>query len=532
MNRVVAIPCLVLIGFALIARAQDQRAMAGNSNSLDNTPPPGMIFIPEGTTHIGTTKEQLKELEDGPLNLSLDLDGEDKPVNYELIGKSQQRVKVGSFYIDEFEVTNRAYKAFLDATGYEKPDNWGVTEDGQTPAEDGSISEDLLDLPVVNVRYIDAAAYAKWAGKSLPTEAQWERAARGDEPRAYPWGDYWDTRQKLWINGQRKEAARAASDDHCNSVEAQKGAPVAVGSFPKGKSPFGVQDMSGNVWEWTSTWIQPHPRGNEELKNVYGRILKGGSFSNSKVVQRAAVRMFFDPGDWQSAVGFRCVKSLRPGLDSLLYAQQDLDATLIGEVEFEVERDAVVREEAEYDPKHGHSLGAKVLGFCPVASISAPNESGLVSRARREAGDSIPVGIVSTSYAVSNLSLPPGDYTIHFQAANKTAHKDWMREQEKEKEEKAAAAKAAAENGEAAPADDEDEAEFPPYSDSNRLIFNDSTGNPVAEITNPVVRGGDSSEDSSMFKKSDEGGSMIQMVIQSQFGRKVLVIEFPFETKS
>lgn len=531
MNRVVAIPCLVLVLFVLIARAEDQRAMAGNSN-LDNTPPPGMILIPEGTTHLGTTKEQMKDLEKGPLNLQLDLNGKDKPVNHELIGKSQQRVKVDAFYIDEFEVTNRAYKAFLDATGYEKPLNWGVTEDGQKPAEDGSISEDLLDLPVVNVRYIDAAAYAKWAGKSLPTEPQWERAARGDEPIAFPWGDYWDTRQMMFINGQRKQAASAPSDDHCNSVEALKGAPVAVGSFPKGKSPFGVHDMAGNVWEWTSTWIQPHPRGDEDLENAYGRVVKGGSFSNSKVVQRAAVRLYFDPGEAQSALGFRCVKGLTPGLDRLLYAQEDLDATLIGEVPFDVARDAVAREVVEHDPKHGFSLGAKVLGFCPVATIAAPNESGLVSRARREAGDKLPVGIVSTSYAVSNLGLPPGDYTIHFQAANKNAYKDWVRDNENKAKERAAAKKAAAEAGEAAPADDEEEEEpVAPYSETHRLVFHDSTGNPVAEILDPLVRGGDSSSDSSMFKKSEDGKSMIQMVIQSQFGRKVLVIEFPFETK-
>jgi formylglycine-generating enzyme required for sulfatase activity len=201
------------------------------------------------------------------------------------------RVSLNAFFIDQYEVTHVQYQRFIGATGRSAPPYW---QEGKIPRGQG-------DLPVM-VGWADAEAYCRWAGKRLPTEAEWEKAARGADGRKYPWGNEFDP-------------ARA------NVGEAQPGT-VRVGNYPTGKSPYGAYNMIGNVWEWTSDWYQPYP-GSDYRSEQFGeryKVIRGnaqGSVGHfppdmvSKVLahnSRASFRFFLSPAIRFSDVGIRCVQ--------------------------------------------------------------------------------------------------------------------------------------------------------------------------------------------------------------------------------
>jgi len=191
-----------------------------------------------------------------------------------------------AFYIDKFEVTNARYKAFVDATNKKPPLNW----------PGGVIPKDKIKHPVTYVTWYDADAFCKWEGKRLPTDAEWEKAARGTDKRAFPWG-----------NKFYKEKA--------NTPQYGYGATLPVGSFPEGVSPYGVYDMAGNVWEWTASWLKPYP-GNTHPDENYGerfKVLKGGSWYDCTyykcgISAPSYNRVFFNPGSKNNNFGFRCAK--------------------------------------------------------------------------------------------------------------------------------------------------------------------------------------------------------------------------------
>jgi iron(II)-dependent oxidoreductase len=154
------------------------------------------------------------------------------------------------------------------------------------------------DHPIVNVSWYDAVAYCEWAGVQLPTEAQWEKAARGTDGRIYPWGDEWD-------------------DSKCNNYETGIEETTPVGSYTQGTSPYGVMDMVGNVWEWCADWYDEKYYASAPNRNPQGpsagirRVLRGGSWLRvSPDALRAAVRGSATPGGWHDA-GIRCCASLR-----------------------------------------------------------------------------------------------------------------------------------------------------------------------------------------------------------------------------
>ena len=138
------------------------------------------------------------------------------------------KVHVDAFSMDVYEVTVGQYAAFLQATGFNSPLDWQTMNQ---PAHQ--------KRPVANVDWVDAAAYCKWAGKRLPTEAEWEKAARGTDGRLYPWGN--DSPTPLHAN-----YGKTGSHNY--------GALALVGTLEDGKSPYGIYDMAGNVWEWVSDW--------------------------------------------------------------------------------------------------------------------------------------------------------------------------------------------------------------------------------------------------------------------------------------
>ena len=193
----------------------------------------------------------------------------------------QHTLYVDGFNIDKFPVTNADYAAFVGDTGHRAPRHW---QEGQVPA--GKEYH-----PVVWVSWEDASAYAQWAGKRLPTEAEWEKAARGTDGRLYPWGNAFDS-------------------GRCNSQEAGHKDTRAVDAHLNGVSPFGAMDMSGNVWEWTADWYGPY-RGSLYSLERYGtvyRVMRGGSWFDNAESVMAVTRNSGKPSFMFSTIGFRCAK--------------------------------------------------------------------------------------------------------------------------------------------------------------------------------------------------------------------------------
>ena len=205
-------------------------------------------------------------------------------------------VTVASFYIDRYPVTQGDYQRFVQEVDYPVPcyDVEWTDREYNWDSEAAAPPADKLDHPVVLVKWEDANAYAAWAQKRLPTEAEWERAARGKEGGWWPWGNEFDKFR-------------------CNGKELDIGRTTAVYRFsPHGDSPEGVADMVGNVWEWTSSLYKPYPydaRDGREGPLAEGwRALRGGSWLNDRTVTTATARL---DGDFLffSNVGFRCAVS-------------------------------------------------------------------------------------------------------------------------------------------------------------------------------------------------------------------------------
>ncbi|MFM7173994.1 MAG: formylglycine-generating enzyme family protein, partial [Caldilinea sp.] len=196
--------------------------------------------------------------------------------------------------IDKYEVTNARYKACVDAGGCTAPGS--VASWTRSPYYGTST---YADYPVVNVTWHQASAYCAWAGKRLPTEAEWEKAARGSsDTRKYPWGN-------------------SAPDCTKTNYRSCVGDTSRVGSYPSGASPYGVMDMGGNVWEWVNDWysstyysVSPSNNPQGPATGEYGtRVLRGGSWVNYDSVVRSANRDYNFPVNWNYSTGFRCVRS-------------------------------------------------------------------------------------------------------------------------------------------------------------------------------------------------------------------------------
>jgi formylglycine-generating enzyme required for sulfatase activity len=200
------------------------------------------------------------------------------------------------FWIDKYEVTNKAYQAFVAEGGYQNKELWSDT--GQVWLSQQIISQlpryclgNLPDAPVACVTWYEAEAYARWRGGRLPTEAEWEYAARGSQSLTYPWGNEFDA-------------------SRCNVVASKGLQPV--GSYPAGTSWVGALDMAGNVMEWVHDWLGPYPP--EAADNPTGpatgtvKVEKGGWWGSTLFVARSAYRHFEDPPDYGDVhIGFRIV---------------------------------------------------------------------------------------------------------------------------------------------------------------------------------------------------------------------------------
>lgn len=268
MNFAQKIPLLLLLGLGLTA--------------CEKAPPENMVLIPSGVFIMGTDEEDTakKAAEFGIVKPWFE---DERPAH---------EVRLDAYYLDRYEVTNADYQKFVLETGHRAPPYWRAAQ----------YPEEMDRYPVVMVSWYDARDYCQWAGKRLPTEAEWERAARPDE-RRYPWGDGFDP-EKTNTGGLR-------------------GGLTPVGSYEAGQSPEGVYDLTGNVWEWTADWYEAYP-GNEHEQKEYGqkfKVLRGTSWAQighyppeatRQIIAhnaRAAFRLYADPQTVLNDIGFRCAKS-------------------------------------------------------------------------------------------------------------------------------------------------------------------------------------------------------------------------------
>ena len=204
----------------------------------------------------------------------------------------QHRVYLPDYHMSRTPITNAQYAAFVEASGYPAPNRW---EDGKSP-----VGKD--DYPVVYISWRDAMAYCKWLSEKnsqayrLPSEAEWEKAARGTDGRIYPWGDEWDP-------------------GRCNSKQSGPDDATPVDAYPEGASLYGILDMAGNMWEWTGSLYRPYPYdpmdGREDpTRPGDKRVLRGGAFYSTARRVRCAYRDSSHPEDWRGHYGFRvCVSA-------------------------------------------------------------------------------------------------------------------------------------------------------------------------------------------------------------------------------
>ncbi|SDY91621.1 iron(II)-dependent oxidoreductase [Micromonospora pattaloongensis] len=277
---------------------------------LQAPPPPparvpvgGEVLVPAGPFTMGTSTEAWA------------LDNE----------RPAHRVDVPAFFIDAAPVTNAAYARFIAAGGYDDPRWWsepgwrhrmtaGLSAplhwlrdgDGWAYRRFGRIAPVRDDEPVLHVCFYEAQAYAAWVGKRLPTEAEWEKAARFDpatgRSRRYPWGDREPTAQHANLGQRHLE-------------------PAPVGAYPAGRSPLGVHQLIGDVWEWTSSDFRPYPGFaafpyREYSEVFFGpayKVLRGGSFGTDAAACRGTFRNWDLPIRRQIFSGFRCARDPRAG---------------------------------------------------------------------------------------------------------------------------------------------------------------------------------------------------------------------------
>ena len=266
-----------------------------------------LVYVPPGEFSLGLSDRQIERLlKDDPTADREWVFGDAQP---------QSILRTPGFWIGRTEVTNAQYLIFVRAVGHRAPQHW----------ERGRIPVGTEQFPVTYVDRSDAEAYCKWAGLRLPTEFEWEKAARGSDGRLFPWGDDWSAgycRNFQIVTGNRVvmnwETWLSEYDKWSGSHSGTREGMAAVGSYPKDKSPYGCLDMAGNVFEWCSDWYDAGAYGRYAKGDMApagdGKhaILRGGAwYRSSPVLFCSAYRGFHPPIRYRlDNAGFRCARDV------------------------------------------------------------------------------------------------------------------------------------------------------------------------------------------------------------------------------
>ncbi len=284
--------------------ATDTRADDDPGTDTSERAPGGMVLIPAGTAFIGIDEDELDQL----VEMGSDVPHMDGLHALQWFGDETPRheVAIAPFYLDIREVTNGMFQAFVETTGYEAEGDW------RAYAGEGREAH-----PVVNVTWHDANAYAQWAGKRLPTEAEWEYAARGGSSfRWFPWGDRPDPALANW-----RHEGESFLDGLGRLVFGRKIRTTPAGVFPP--NGFGLHDMVGNAAEWCADTYGVYPgfaleerlgeeQGPDGENETPRRVVRGGSWdAPNPVFVRITARNAFPETHASSRIGFRCARDAR-----------------------------------------------------------------------------------------------------------------------------------------------------------------------------------------------------------------------------
>jgi formylglycine-generating enzyme required for sulfatase activity len=246
-----------------------------------------MVYVPAGEFLMGFSESDVEAIRAISPEAEFSVEGE----------KPQHKVFLNAFYIDKYEVTNARYQKCVKAGACNEPSD--TTYYGKA---------DYVQHPVVYVSWYGANAYCRWAGKRLPSEAEWEKAARGDEERTWPWGNTFDENRVNFCDKNCPEWWKHVSVDDGYALTAP------VGSYPEGSSLYGALDMAGNVWEWVADWYDPNYYSQSPYRNPPGpdsgseKIVRGGSWLNGFTDIRAGYRYELAPTHQGKDLGFRCAR--------------------------------------------------------------------------------------------------------------------------------------------------------------------------------------------------------------------------------
>ncbi|MDE0186960.1 MAG: formylglycine-generating enzyme family protein [Candidatus Poribacteria bacterium] len=264
------------IGFLSIIGLMLTILSACDKVSVSSEPPEDMVLIPAGEFIMGTDDPEAPPNENPAHQIYLD-----------------------AFYIDKYEVTKQQYEEFMLAGGYQNQQLW--TEEGWEFITKNEIVVPLglgvryftptENQPATGISWYEADAYARWAGKRLPTEAEWEKAARGNDGNTYPWGHEMDFTAVFYQFGRD---------------------PSPVGSYPTGASTFGAFDMAGNAWEWCSDWYNHYEMTSMPFQGSgykTKKVIRGGSWHSGMLEMRSTYRDTNKPDYRNTTVGFRCARN-------------------------------------------------------------------------------------------------------------------------------------------------------------------------------------------------------------------------------
>ena len=265
--------------------------------------PEDMVLITAGEFTMGTSADSGGLPDEQPLRL----------------------VYLSAFWIDRHETTNALYEQYVRTTGYQAPAN---ASPALTLWEHNLPLPGIEQHPVVNVSWLDALAFCRWAGKRLPTEAEWEKAARGPDARTYPWGNEWNLDKANSASFWAKRTVEFANSTEWEAfwikgagaaISKEKGIKgeiltLPVGSFLSGASPYGALDMAGNAAEWVQDWYNPTYYRNASVSDPQGpergaiKAMRGGSWLKPAISLRTTDRDWGTMDSRPSGTGFRCAR--------------------------------------------------------------------------------------------------------------------------------------------------------------------------------------------------------------------------------